>query len=556
MAYGSALPASVDSHDARKARGAFFTPPEIANYITGRIITDANSYVLEPACGEAEFLISAASRLHMLGCTDDEVNRQLVGNELDRRTTDAARDRLATRSLHPTIVTGDFFDMEPEPRFSAVVGNPPYIRYQQFTGNKRARARERALAAGVRLDALSSSWAPFVIHAMQFLRAGGNLGFVLPAELLTSNYAAPVRRYLLDSFEDVSVTLFENPVFPEVQEEVVLLCAFGFGQGPTDCLRMAQVYSVQELGSSRGFAATVGRDGRWPVGIAAQDARFLLANYADKGLTPLSAYGDIRLGAVTGANNYFALTQEDVHAWGLSKSDVVRLCPPGSHHLRSLALSNDKLEALTRAGKRTFLFSPEVEPSSAAQQYIHHGENLGINVGYKCRKRSPWWRVPGLRVCDIFITYMNGYGPSLCANDAGVTYLNSVHGLFLGSQVMPQVRDLLPLSAQSTVTLLSAELVGRSYGGGILKLEPREASSMLVPSQGLLLECADDLEAIRGRMETCLATGRRDEATLLVDEAILPHLGISTKESQRLHGLLLELRARRDRRQKAGGARS
>src|SRR5664280_613863 len=46
-----------------------------------------------------------------------------------------------------------------------------------------------------------SSWAAFTVHAAEFLRpGGGRLGLVLPAELLTVNYAAEVRRYLMARF--------------------------------------------------------------------------------------------------------------------------------------------------------------------------------------------------------------------------------------------------------------------------------------------------------------------------------------------------------------------
>src|SRR5262249_11142489 len=121
----------------------------------------------------------------------------------------------------------------------------PYVRYQAFAGSARARAREAALRAGVPLTGLASSWAAFVVHATMFLRAGGRLGLVLPAELLSVHYAAEVRGFLMRRFGRVRLVLFKDRVFAGVLEEVVLLLADG--NGPTDHCELYQVRDVEGL---------------------------------------------------------------------------------------------------------------------------------------------------------------------------------------------------------------------------------------------------------------------------------------------------------------------
>lgn len=552
MAYGSQLSEALDPSPQRKSRGAFFTPPELADFIAGYAIVDCDDRVLEPACGEAEFMRAATDRLMRLGATSQQVEHGLVGCEIHEESAVAARCRLGALGISPHIEVVDFFDKEPFPdqAYEAVIGNPPYIRYQEFTGEQRRKARESAFSMGVRLDALASSWAPFVVHSARFLAEGGRLGFVLPAELLTTNYAAPVRRFLIESFSEVKVVLFERPVFPEVQEEVVLLCAGGFRQGSSRCIALYQVDSVAELERAGFLSVEVSGDGRWPVGRAAYDAQTLLSSLGDVSIVALSTYGDIRLGAVSGANDFFALTESRVRELELAEDDVIPLCPPGSKSLRTLTFGTEDLRCLRDAGKQTFLFSPPDQPSEAAQRYIRQGEIEGIAQRYKCRSRSPWWRVPGLRVCDLFLTYMNGAGPNLCENEAGVVFLNSVHGLTLRDGLDVKFRKLLPMASLSSVTLLSAELVGRSYGGGVLKIEPREAARLLVLSPSKLLECSDALMRVRPEVERLLAAGKRDAATLKIDDTVFPLLGIGERDARSLHGLLLELRSRRERRGK------
>lgn len=46
----------ADTQHLRKARGAFFTPPELCRYMAEWAIRAPTDRVLEPSCGEAAFL--------------------------------------------------------------------------------------------------------------------------------------------------------------------------------------------------------------------------------------------------------------------------------------------------------------------------------------------------------------------------------------------------------------------------------------------------------------------------------------------------------------------
>jgi type I restriction-modification system DNA methylase subunit len=111
------------------------------------------------------------------------------------------------------VTAGDFFLVPPTGSYDAVIGNPPYVRYQDFAGEARARSREAALRAGVPLTRLASSWAAFTVHGALFLKPGGRLGLVLPAELLSVNYAAEVRRFLMQRFARIRLCCSLNGSF-------------------------------------------------------------------------------------------------------------------------------------------------------------------------------------------------------------------------------------------------------------------------------------------------------------------------------------------------------
>lgn len=503
----------MDTDAARKARGAFFTPPKIAEFLSTWAVRAPGDTVLEPSCGEAAFLLPAGRRLRELGAEDHCL---LFGAELHPPSATRARDLLAAEGLKAEITTGDFFTFHPECKYSVVVGNPPFIRYQDFTGEARARSAEVALAQGVRLSGLASSWAAFVVHAALHLEEHGRLALVLPAELLSVKYASEVRSFLLRRFASVRLVLFEERVFPGVQEDVVLLLAEG--SGGADCFEVHQTRNADTLRSAEAAEwtwHTPQASAKWTPALLAERA---FENYEDlvaRLCEPLSYWGSTYLGAVTGNNRYFTLTAAEAAAAGLLKEDLERISPPGSRHLRGLTFTEQAWKSQMREGARGYLFYPHAEPSGSGQEYIESGSQVA--KAYKCRVRKPWWRVPLVRKPDLFLTYMDHERPRLIENAAGVHILNSVYGVTLHADRYETGKKLLPLAAINSVTLLGAEVVGRAYGGGLLKLEPREADTLPLPSLACVTENANKLSTARTQLSNALRKGDLRKAASVVD---------------------------------------
>lgn len=542
--------APLDTAEVRKARGAFFTPEALSRYVTEWAVRTPEDRILEPSCGEAAFLLSAVERLAALrAAVDSDAAPQLHGVELHEESAASARALLRADGVEADIRVGDFFMFTPEPVYDAVIGNPPYVRYQDFSGESRVRSREAALRAGVAITNLASSWAAFTVHAALFLKKGGRLGLVVPAELLSVNYAAEVRRFLLERFARVDLVMFEERVFPGVLEEVVLLLADDYLGGPADHCHVVQAPNAAAL-SSTAVARSWKPEppgGKWTPSLLSTEAlsAYTSAVSADD-FTSLETWGDTTLGMVTGNNNYFALSPARVAELGLPESDLVPLSPPGSRHLRGLSFTDSLLADMGQSGSATWLFRPPGDPSPASLAYIDAGHLTGVEKAYKCRVRQPWWRVPLLPPADLFLTYMNADTPRLCTNRAKVHHLNSVHGVYLRPEHRRVGKDLLPLAALNSMTLLGAETVGRAYGGGMLKIEPREADLLPVPSPGVVQAARAALSAIRGRMITRLRSARLLDAAALVDDVLLiGELGMSRTQVRALRDGHADLSARR-----------
>lgn len=554
----------ADTQALRKARGAFFTPPELSRFIVDWAVREGGDRVLEPSCGDAEFLVAAAERLRLLGLDQlSPAGGCLHGVELHPASAAAAAERLHAIGAEAEIEVSDFFDVEPRARFDAVIGNPPYVRYQNFTGSARRKGLEAALAEGVRLTGLASTWAAFTVHASRFLKPDGRLGLVLPAELLTVNYAAPVRDFLLRRFARVRLIAFHERVFPGVLEEVVLLLAEGSGEASgfdvvhvRDVAGLAAFGALVEQGDTGDTWSPAKRSGKWSPALV--DSA-LLADHdavaASGSFLPLAHWGEVYLGGVTGANDYFTLTGADADSLGIGSTELLPISPPGSRHLRGVAYTQADWAAGLTAGARGYLFRPAVdEPSAEALRYISAGERMGIHTAYKCRVRRPWWRVPLVRAPDLFLTYMNHRYPRLVSNEAGVHHLNSLHGVKLRAGHEALGGELLPLAHLNSLSLLSAEVVGRAYGGGMLKLEPREAVRWLAPSPDLVAAAAGPLRVLRGELAETPECDQ-EEVISAVDEILLVNaLGLHASALSRIREARRQMTSRRTAR--SGKARA
>lgn len=504
---------------ARHGRGAYFTPEPIARFMTEWALTPGARKILEPSCGEAQFLRAAHRVLDASG-----TSAQLLGVEMHEPSAARARQLMIADGARAEIRCANFFDLTGTGDMDAVIGNPPYVRYQLHRGDERRLSRQAAAASGVELNELASVWAAFVVHATSFLRSGARMALVLPAELMFVNYAAPVRSMLLRRFASVSLVLFEQRVFADAQEEVVLLLAEGYNQPGTDHFRLHQVTNAAGLQAlDPGVLHPVNDPAeRWTSSLASLEAQGIhAAALAEARFVPLQSWGETSLGAVTGNNKWFTRTAEQVRDLTLAPADLVRISPPGSRHLRGLELSEDGWQKLRDHGAATYLFRPEAEASKAGQRLIAAGEAASVDQAYKCRVRNPWWRVPLPSVPDLFMTYMNADTPRLTTNSAKVHHINSIHGVYLGADVRELGRELLPLASLNTLTMLGAEVVGRSYGGGILKLEPSEADRLPVPAPRLVAEHAQHLRRIKPEVARLLSGGHKQQACDLVDEVVL-----------------------------------
>jgi hypothetical protein len=154
---------------------------------------------------------------------------------------------------------------------------------------------------------------------------------------------------------------------------------------------------------------------------------------------------------------------------------------------------------------------------------------------------------------DLFVTYMSHIAPRLITNDCGVTFVNSMHGVTLLKRDQRWIKQALPVIALNSVSMLGAEMVGRAYGGGVLKLEPSEAAAMPLPNLEAMRKAWEILKPRRSNINELIRVGKWDSASVEVDEALLSSvLGIDRRKQDVVRAALHKIRRRRTGRGEVG----
>lgn len=483
---------------SRKEAGGYYTPERIAATLVRWVVRDETDRLLDPSCGDGRFICR---------------HRTSFGVEREAAAASLARERAPRACVHE----GDFFAWAANTgeRFECAAGNPPFIRYQTFRGEVRARALRLCASLGAVFSGLASSWAPFLVATAGLLKPGGRLAFVVPAEIGHATYAAPLLDYLAAHFDVVHLVAVREKLFPELSEDCWLLHAEGFG-GSTSELRLSTLdrFSPSPRPPRQAFRIALSEwrhvwNHRLRPYLLPEAVRQSYRTVADHPESiRFGGVASIGVGYVSGANRFFHLRPSEADAWRIPSAFLHptvrngRALPPRQLTRRSIARwrGSDDPMMLLRIGKRA-------ELPASVRRYLDTEEGRLAREAYKCRTRNPWYSVPDVQVPDFFLTCMSGFAPSLVRNLAAATCANSVHGVRLRDR--SAVRRIVA-AWHTPFVRLSCEIEGHPLGGGVLKLEPGEAKRIVFPPPCLPADLSN--RKIEGALTTLRAWRHRGDA--------------------------------------------
>nr|MDD3720428.1 class I SAM-dependent methyltransferase [Candidatus Gracilibacteria bacterium] len=480
----------IKDASGQKLRGGFYTPERIAHFMLKWALNGReNADILEPSCGDGVFL-------EQLGNNSFNYN-SITGIELDIIEARKSKDLNIKNS---EVINSDFhtFCNSTNKRFDIVIGNPPYIRYQYFDKKQQDEAEKIFKKVNIKYSKLTNAWVSFVIGSCLLLKEQGKIGFVLPAELLQVSYAKPLRNFLAHFFHKINIISFKKLVFPDIQQEVVLLLCEknGIDKHLIEHIEVTDIDELEKIDLN--LLKTPKKEidfeeNKWTFYFLEQDEVDLIEKIKHSNLVPkIKKYADVEVGITTGANDYFSVSNEIVKDFSLN--EFAKPLIGRSIQANSLIFTEEDWYKNNKSNIKSNLlvFKEKKEiKNKKVLDYIKLGEEKGINKGYKCKIRDEWQIIPSIKLSNALFTRRNNLFPKLIENLAEAYTTDTMHRVFIKENV--NKRSFIA-SFYNSLSFAFSEIVGRSYGGGVLELMPSEVGDILLPYNESNSELLDTLD--------------------------------------------------------------
>ncbi|WP_321997546.1 class I SAM-dependent methyltransferase [Draconibacterium orientale] len=543
-----------DKLSAEKLRGGYYTPKPIADFLCRWSIDSSTQSVLEPSCGDGNFIESAILRFNELGVRGKKLKGRIKGIELLEEESIKAKQRAAGLGLNSnTIENRDFFNFikkNNSVKYDTVIGNPPFIRYQNFPEEHRNIAIEMMQSLGLNPNKLTNIWVPFLVISSSLLNSKGKMAMVIPAELFQVKYAAETRVYLSKFFDRITILTFKKLVFENIQQEVVLLLCeksvnHGKGIRVIECENLDDLESIDfEKINGSNVKPIDHSSEKWTKYFLTEDEINLLKNLkSDKRIIACGDILDVDVGLVTGRNEFFMLKEEQVKKWGLEKYTIP--VASKSNQLKGIIFSDNDFNLNSKAQNSIHLFIPPNvdfdELPEPCKKYILYGEEKKFHTGYKTRIRKRWYITPSLWIPDAFALRQVGDYPKLIINETEASSTDTIHRVRFKTDID---RRSLVISFMNSLSFAFSEITGRSYGGGVMTFEPTEIEEIKIPTP---VELNVDFELV----DSLIRERKIEEVLDIVDkEFLINQHGFDQQDVIQLRNIWRKLSNRRINRKK------
>lgn len=472
--------------EALRVKGQFWTPSWVAEAMVAYPLAAGATAVFDPAVGAGAFFLAARK-------VGAEIGREVTcaGTELDPQAIGEARQTGVQEGDLAGVSIRDFVQDPPQEIFEAIVANPPYIRHHRLSSATKAFLRRFALGLmGRTIDGRAGLHVYFLLRALQLLRPEGRLAFIMPADTCEGVFSRPLWDWITSHYCLEAVVTFSSEAspFPGVDTNpVILMIRNGELQEQLLWARCTQPGGdALKAWVLSGFAKRAG-DG---IVVQTRDLSEALRtglsrapDTRDEVGPVLADYATVLRGIATGDNEFFHLTTARAAELGIPQVFLT----PAIGRTRDVIgdeIDSDTISRLQASGRPTLLFSPDGRPLSAfpesVQTYLRQAEEKGIPKKPLISTRRPWYKMERREPPPILFAYLGRRNARFVRNRAGVVSLTCLLCVYPRENDPVYIEKLWQV-LRHPETIANLVRVGKSYGGGAIKVEPRALETLPLP---------------------------------------------------------------------------
>ncbi len=484
------LPRNWHEREKLRNKGQFWTPEWVAEAMVEYVIQDSE-VLFDPAAGSGAFY----KALNDIGASEYV---QFYGTDIDENVL---QNEIYNHSLC-RIELRDFIFNPPGHKFQSIVANPPYIRHHRLSQETKSKLREishRILGFGI--DGRAGLHIYFLIQALNLLEAGGRLAFIMPSDTVEGIFAKKLWKWIAEHFRLECVVTFspEATPFPNVDTNAIIFFI------KKDEPQAEFIWVKSEIPYSDDLKNFVKSRFHIVSAPSLQITKRNLKESLNTGLSRppvyrdfkyrLSDFASVMRGIATGANEFFYLTRNQAKDLEINEEFL----KPAVGRTRDICedrITKETLNHLDKKDRPTLLFSPDgrspADFSVQIQKYLLYGETLGIHKRALIQTRTPWYKMEERAIPKFLFAYLGRRNVRFIRNEAGVLPLSGFLCVFPRSQDEEFITNLWEILNHSE-TINNLHLVGKSYGSGAIKVEPRSLENLplpdaLVEKSGLIRE--------------------------------------------------------------------
>lgn len=469
-------------------KGQFWTPAWVAEAMVA-YAAHGMAGVFDPGVGRGAFARATQA-------VAEHEGRELAfaGSEVDPEVLTSQKQEDPTTPWLSKVRREDFLRRKSFPQGLGVVANPPYIRHHRLGETRKAELRALLAkeAPDLHLDGRAGLHVYFLVHALALLRPGARLAFIVPADIAEGVFASALWAWIGRHHAIDAVWRFDPQATPFVGVDTNPLVLCLRAAPPQEHYTLATVHQPDAAALSEWVR--MGCPATQTDAVSAQ--RVPLASALEHGISRdpvLDRHDEVQLGDLvkivrgiaTGDNSFFFMTQAEALARQLPQDVLVRAVgrtrdAPGGE------LTQAHLDALEAQGRPTWLLSLErhVPPAHAApiEAYLAEGVKQGLPDRALIQSRKPWFRMERRDVPHWLFAYLGRRDARFIRNTAGAVPLTGFLCVYPKSKD-PQFLDALDRALRDPRTLANLSRVGKTYGGGAVKVEPRGLEKLPIPAK-------------------------------------------------------------------------